>query len=238
MTALCPPEKLQDAYHIEAEGVCTQVCLPPALRKVAANHGVRYGMTCVGGTPLNRCTRFYLAGSRAGVRYFTFFCLEPCSASAQVCNGSTSEYNGLGHRGPARPRWAGDWWPGVPEDALETDELFCAARRAAVQPAAGAAAAPAGNGAPRGGPRLLESAPPALVREVHAVVPATAPLASAPAAHAAATVAAVKPAVADAGSLPPAAVFALAGPMRSSRQQRGRHHRSHEHRRRRLDHRV
>lgn len=129
-TNLCPADKIQDAYHIEKAGACTQVCLPRGLRNVAYKHGVRYGLHCVSETPRNMCTRFAIAGKRAGVHYYTFYCLEPCSAKEQACNGPTGdEYAGQAMRGPSRPRWSGDWWPGVPENELERQEDVCNARK-------------------------------------------------------------------------------------------------------------
>ncbi|KAJ1627333.1 hypothetical protein T492DRAFT_876932 [Pavlovales sp. CCMP2436] len=139
---LCPANKLQDAYHVEPDGTCTQVCLSPGLKGVAYNHGVRYGLKCYAQTPLNQCSRFYLKGTRAGIVYYTFFCMQPCSAKEQTCNGTTSEYTpsenpyvSHANRGPSRPRWAGDWWEGVPEDALEKDAADCAALQPAAAPA-------------------------------------------------------------------------------------------------------
>ncbi|KAG8461005.1 hypothetical protein KFE25_010756 [Diacronema lutheri] len=131
----CPDDKMQDAYHVE-DGTCVQICLPPGLANIAAHHGVRYGMSCFLQTPLNSCTRWYLTGTRAGVRYFAYFCLTPCSSAQQACNGSTDgEYARSARRGPARPRWSGDWWPGVPNDELERQNSVCAARQPASAPA-------------------------------------------------------------------------------------------------------
>lgn len=130
-----PPPLCPGATH-RAPGTCVQICLPPGLANIAAHHGVRYGMSCFLQTPLNSCTRWYLTGTRAGVRYFAYFCLTPCSSAQQACNGSTDgEYARSARRGPARPRWSGDWWPGVPNDELERQNSVCAARQPASAPA-------------------------------------------------------------------------------------------------------
>ncbi|KAJ1623177.1 hypothetical protein T492DRAFT_912821 [Pavlovales sp. CCMP2436] len=126
----CPDDKLQDAFRIDDTGSCVQICLPPGLRKVGASHGVQYGMNCYTETPRNLCTRWEATGSRAGVKYYIFYCLSPCSNAEQSCTGPTlGEYDGNATRGPARPRWDGDWWPGIDEDELETQAALCKKQR-------------------------------------------------------------------------------------------------------------
>lgn len=67
--APCPSKFLTDAVHFNTEeGLCSQVCLPQGLMKVAAKHGVEYGTTCFD----HGFTNFVEAGVNAGVHYFDY----------------------------------------------------------------------------------------------------------------------------------------------------------------------
>jgi hypothetical protein len=72
----CPDDKIQDAYRISVGkkdkhyGHCSQVCLSPGLRNVAAKHGVRYGSSCIE----QGCADFVGEDSNAGQHFYLFTC--------------------------------------------------------------------------------------------------------------------------------------------------------------------
>lgn len=89
----CPPGKLTDAYHLNAEQeTCQQVCIGSGLRGAFISHGGVLGDTCVN----LGYTRFLAEGRRAGVRYYIFTrtadsllaVLRAAAAHAQAAEGA------------------------------------------------------------------------------------------------------------------------------------------------------
>jgi hypothetical protein len=81
----CPADKLQDAYRISVSqrdknyGHCSQVCLSPGLRGVAAKHGVFYGSNCI----KQGCLDFIREDANAGQHYYLFACPNEVIAAHQ-----------------------------------------------------------------------------------------------------------------------------------------------------------